>query len=189
LKARIRTILDDWKEYKDATLETFKPRTIQQERALRMMTASPGSSFFIKGIYSQGKTRLLVCQYRRLAEQGVRCEIRTARDLVKELQLAEAPAEVGKTAFESPILKLVNLSPSGHLFIDDIEKAGVRSGFRAESLFHLFDTIKRRQIGLTVTTNLPMQAAKKGEKDLKTEMTDQVVSRLDQICSDIIDLG
>lgn len=130
----------------------------------------------------------MICQYRKMAEQGIPCELRTAKDLVDELRKAETPAiEPGTTSFESPILKLVNLSPTGHLFIDDIEKAGVRSGFRSESLWHLFDTMKRRQIGLTFTSNLPMDLP--GKKCLSTELTDQVVSRLDVLCPDTIDLG
>jgi hypothetical protein len=34
---------------------------------------------------------------------------------------------------------------SGHLFVDDIEKAPVRSDFWAEALFDLLDTIKRQK--------------------------------------------
>lgn len=131
----------------------------------------------------------MICQYRVLAERGIPCVLRTAKDLVDELRKAETPAiEPGQTPFESPVLKLVNLAPGGHLFIDDIEKIGVRSGFRSESIWHMLDTMKRRQIGLTFTSNLPMNLP--GEKmSLRTELTDQVVSRLDVLCPNTIDLG
>lgn len=188
LKARIRTILEDWKEYQEASLENFKPRSAAQERALEVLRDKPHASYFIKGIYKQGKTRLMICQYRRMAEEGIPCVLRTAKDLVDELRKAETPAiEVGSTPFDSPVLKLVNLSPTGHLFIDDIEKAGIRSGFRAESIWNLFDTMKRRKIGLTFTSNMPMKHPSR--PCLVSEMTNEVVSRLDQLCPDTIDLG
>jgi DNA replication protein DnaC len=188
LRARIRTILEDWKEYQEATIENFIPRTAAQERAIAMLRGSPYSSFFIRGIYSQGKTRLLVCQYRYLAERGIQCELRTAKELISELQAAEAPVDPGKPAAESPVLKLVNSAPRGHLFIDDIEKAAARSGFRAEALFTLFDTMKRRQIGLTFTSNLAMKDDKHG-RDLIHELTNPIVSRLDTLCPDTLNLG
>jgi DNA replication protein DnaC len=187
LKMRIRQILENWKEYADASMDNFKPRTAGQERAINAIREDPAGSFFIHGTFSQGKTRLMICQFRRLAELGIQCEIRTAKELIRELQLADAPVEVGKTAFESPVLKLANLAPNGHLFIDDIEKAGARSGFRVEALFSLFDTIKRRKIGLTFTSNMPFVKPK--GLSLTTEMSDQIVSRLDAICTKVLDLG
>ena len=46
---------------------------------------------------------------------------------------------------------------SKYLFVDDIEKAPARSEFRVEMLFDLLDTIKRRQLGITVTSNLRLE--------------------------------
>lgn len=105
---------------------------------------------------------------------------------MEELRKAEAPIESGKDVLESPILRLVNTAENGHLFIDDIEKAPARSDFRVESLFGILDTMKRRQIGLTVTSNLPLISDR--EDDIRMKLTDQVASRIDQICK-VIDLG
>jgi len=49
-------------------------------------------------------------------------------------------------------------------------------------LFDLFDTIKRRQLGLTVTSNLPLISRDSKKKDLRSVLSDEVVSRLYQIC-------
>jgi DNA replication protein DnaC len=187
--SRIRKILADWPEYKDATLGDFRARNVRQQNAITMLRAAPRANYFIHGMYAQGKTRLMICQYRRLAEDGLHCEIRTSHELIDELRKTEVPVDFGKTAFESPVLKMVNLEPYGHLFIDDIEKAAARSEFRAESLFHLFDTIKRRQIGLTMTSNLRLYSENPKAKDLRKDLTDQVVSRIYQICNNVIDLG
>jgi DNA replication protein DnaC len=186
--ARIRVVLEDWKEYKDARLQTFMPLSgnIRQANALNAIRENPHGSYFLTGYYRQGKTRLLVAQYRYLAEYGERCLLRTARDLMEELRRAEAPTEPGKPQFESAVLQMVNQAETGHLFVDDIEKAPARSDFRAESLFGLLDTMKRREIRLTYTSNLPL-ISRNGD-DLRAKLTDQVVSRLDKLCQPI-DLG
>jgi hypothetical protein len=80
---------------------------------------------------------------------------------------------------------MANLSQSGHLFIDDIDKAPARTGFRVEMLFDLFDTIKRRQLGLTVTSNLPL-ISKDKKPDLRSVLSEPVVSRLYQICTEVV---
>lgn len=67
---------------------------------------------------------------------------------------------------------------------DELAKAPARSGFRMEMLFDLFDTIKRRQLGLTVTSNLPL-ISKDGKPDLLGVMGESVVSRLYRICTEI----
>lgn len=185
LEARIRTILADWKEYQDARLETFVPRNVRQQNALHAIRANPTGSYFLKGFYQQGKTRLLVAQYRWMAEAGKRCILLSAQELMEDLRKAEAPAEQGKEPYQSPVLRMIDAAVEAHLFIDDIEKAPARSDFRAEALFGLLDRIKRRQLGLTVTSNLPLVSDE--EEDLRQKLTDQVASRIDQICR-LIDL-
>lgn len=185
LEVRIRTILADWKEYHDARLETFKPRNVRQQNALHAIRTNPTGSYFLKGFYQQGKTRLLVAQYRWMAEAGKRCILLSAQELMEDLRKAEAPTEHGKEPYESPVLRMIDSADQAHLFVDDIEKAPARSDFRAEALFGLLDRIKRRQLGLTVTSNLPLVSD--DEEDLRQKLTDQVASRIDQICR-LIDL-
>jgi hypothetical protein len=99
---------------------------------------------------------------------------------MEELRKAEAPPDQHGNMFESEALKLANLAPAGHLFVDDIDKAPAISSFRAEMLFDLFDTIKRRQLELTIMTNLPLK-----KKDLRDVLGGEVVSRLYRLCREI----
>jgi DNA replication protein DnaC len=175
---RIQVILQDWPEYLNARLESYAPRSAGQVNALTAIRGDPHGSFFFTGKYSHGKTHLMIAQYRHLALAGGRCILRSARDLMEELRKAEAPADSNREVFESPVLQMVNLAPAGHLFIDDIEKAGARSEFRAEMIFDLLDTIKRRQLGITVTSNLPLQ-------DLAPKIGDAATARLHRLCREI----
>jgi DNA replication protein DnaC len=188
-QARIRAILQDWKEYREAKLETFKARNARQENALRVIKADPHGSYFLTGYYQLGKTRLMVAQYRKLAEAGDKnILLRTAYGLMDELRKAETAPEPGKEEFKSPVLEMVNAAETGHLFVDDVEKAAARSDFRAETLFAFLDTLKRRQIRLTLTSNLPLISRDLSKEDLRAKVTDQAVSRIAQICK-LIDLG
>jgi DNA replication protein DnaC len=182
---RIRVVLQNWPEYKNARLEDFKPRSVGQQNALTSIRENPRGNYLLTGLFSRGKTHLMVAQYRHLALAGEKCILRSARDLMEELRKAEAPPDPHSNVFESQVLQMVNLAPSGHLFIDDIDKAPARSQFRTEMLFDIFDTIKRRQQGLTITTNLPMMKKEKDKKDLRDVLGDEVVSRLYRLCREI----
>jgi DNA replication protein DnaC len=183
---RIRVILRDWPEYQKADLETYRPRKdcVCQENAFLKMRENPHGSYLLTGSYSRGKTHLMVAQYRHLALAGEGCLLRTARGLIEELRKHDTPPENEKE-FISPVLQMVNLSDAGHLFIDDIDKAPARSGFRLEMLFDLFDTIKRRQLGLTVTSNLPLISKDARKQDLRAVLSEPVASRLYRICTPI----
>jgi DNA replication protein DnaC len=182
---RIRTLLLDWPEYKNARLEDFKPRSVSQQNAFAAIRENPRGNYLLTGLFSRGKTHLMVAQYRHLAIAGEKCILRSARDLMEELRKAEAPQDQHGNVFESQVLQMVNLAPTGHLFVDDIDKAPARSLFRAEMLFDIFDTIKRRQLGLTITTNLPLKKREKDKKDLRDVLGDEVVSRLYRLCREI----
>jgi DNA replication protein DnaC len=153
---RIRTILDEWPEYREAALDTYEPKSEGQRLAVEAIRGNPRGSYFINGSFSRGKTHLMIAQYQHLALAGERCLLRSARDLMEEFRKAEAPPDREGKQYESPVLQLINLAPAGHLFVDDIEKASARSEFRAEMIFDLLDTIKRRQLGITVMSNLPL---------------------------------
>jgi DNA replication protein DnaC len=154
------------------------PRGAGQANALTTIRADPHGSFFFTGKYSHGKIHLMIAQYRHPALAGGRCILRSACDLMEELRKAESPTDSNREVFESPVLQMVNLAPAGHLFIDDIEKAGARSEFRAEMIFDLLDTIKRRQLGITVTSNLPLRG-------LAPKIGDAATARLHRLCGEI----
>lgn len=191
--ARIAEVLSGWPEYAKASLESYSARSIGQENAFRSIAENPTGSYFLFGSFSRGKTHLMIAQYRYMAMRGSKCLLRSARELMEELRKAEVAPDTGHEPAESPVLKMINVANSGHLFIDDIDKAPARSSFRVETLFDLFDTIKRRQIGLTVTSNLPLwrkkeekfKDPKKPLQDLRDLLTEQVVSRLYAVCRPI----
>lgn len=173
---RLRAVLEDWPEYANASFEN--PRDLVQREAIRIMLANPSGSYYVSGYYGSGKTWLLVAQYRHLALSGALCLLRSSKQLMDELRKAELQPPPGEKPFESAVLQMVNLAPKGHLFWDDIEKCSGRSEFRAEAIFDLMDTIKRRQLGITVTSNLPLA-------DLTRILGDAAVARLDRMCTAI----
>ena len=173
-EGRIRAILDDWPEYSDASFDD-RPRSLSQIEALKAMRSDPAASWFIHGYYGSGKTRLMIAQYRHLAIVGANCLIRSSKQLMDELRKAEMAMNAPERPFESPVWHTVNQGGGAHLFWDDIEKAPARSDFRAEAVFDLVDTIKRRQVGLTITSNLPLE-------ELIASLGDAAVSRLDRMC-------
>lgn len=174
VQERIRTVLNDWPRYADAQLDD-RPRTLPQKAVLDAIRENPSGSYFITGNYESGKTHVLIAQYRYQALAGRNCILRSSKQLMDELRKAEITPPDGEQPFESPVLQMVNLAPAGHLFWDDIEKAAARSEFRAEAVFDLLDTICRRQLGLTVTSNV-------GLAQLAQTMGSPVISRLDRIC-------
>jgi DNA replication protein DnaC len=184
---RIRVILEEWPKYRDAELETFSPsRNIPgQADAILQLRRSSYDSYLITGGYGTGKTHLMIAQYRFIALAGIKCVLRTARDAVEELRKAYMVEPGGGERFESQILQVVNGTEHGHLFIDDIDKAPARTGFRQEMLFDLFDTIMRRELTLTVTSNYPLASGHAGLQDLRGILGESVAARLHRICKEI----
>ena len=174
LRARIATILQDWKEYAGASFDAFKPINLGQQAIADIMRANITGSYYISGQYKRGKTFLLICQYRQLALAGQKCILRCARDLVDELRRSEVPATKDADVVPSPVLQMVNLADAGHLFIDDIEKVA-NTDFRMAMLWNILDTIKRRQLSLTVSSNLPMIGT--AGKDLKSKLGSEINCR------------
>lgn len=179
MERRVSVILEDWPEYSKADLWTVKPRSVGQENVLRIIREDPKASFYLTGTYKRGKTYFLIAQYRCRALTGTACLLRSSRDLMHELRRAEVPGEGGKTV-ASPVLEMVNAAREAHLFIDDIEKTA-NTGFRDQMIWDILDTIKRRQLSLSVSSNLPL-ISKNGQADLRGKLGHEIVSRLDQIC-------
>jgi DNA replication protein DnaC len=176
---KLATILNDWPKYAEADLNAMIHRNVRQENLLVKMRMDPGASYYISGLYSQGKTHFLVAQYRFQALAGRKCLLRTAHNLAEELRRADITANE-KDPDISEVMQLANLSKDGHLFVDDFEKIR-NTDFRMEMLWNLLDTITRRQLRLTVTSNLPM-ISQDGKPDLKGKLGSAIISRLDQIC-------
>jgi DNA replication protein DnaC len=185
-KSRYRDLEKNWPEYKNVKLETTKGRNVGQQNALKILREKPTGSYFFGGYYQRGKTHLLVAQYRWMLDRKMRCILVTAADLMDDLRQAEMQVD-GEPPYQSPILRMIDMAETAHLFIDDIEKAPARTGFRAEMLFSVLDKIKRRQLGLSVTSNFPLIYKKKNpddedKEDLRKKLTDQVAARIHQIC-------
>jgi DNA replication protein DnaC len=53
------------------------------------MRENPEASYLLWGPYDSGKTHLLYAQYRQLALAGVPCNVRTADELLDEIQRME----------------------------------------------------------------------------------------------------
>jgi DNA replication protein DnaC len=184
---RYRELNRNWSEYKNAKLETYKARNVGQENAIKVIREKPIGNYFFGGYYQRGKTYLLVAQYRWMLDRKMKCFLFSAQDLMDELRKAETESD---PPYFSHVLRMVDEAESGHLFIDDIDKAPARTGFRAEALFSLLDRIKRRQLGLSMTSNLPLIYEKKNpndedKEDLRDKLTDQVAARIHQICKPI----
>ena len=184
---RIRVILEEWKKYRDAELETFAPyRDVPgQADAIRELRQKSYDSYLITGGYSSGKTHLMIAQYRFIALAGIKCVLRSARDAIEELRKADLVEPGGGERFESQILQVLNGAENGHVFIDDIDKAPARTGFRQEMLFDLFDTIMRRELKLTVTSNYPLKSDDPRLQDLRGILGESVAARIHRICKEI----
>lgn len=188
LHARIATILQDWPEYAQASIDDFKPRSVGQNNAAIALQENISGSYYFTGLYRRGKTFFLVAQYRAMALAGNKCLLRSARDLAEELRASEVNTN-GTEPVPSAVMYLVNHETAAHLFIDDIEKVAA-SAFRSEMLWDILDTVKRRQLRLSVSSNLPMylkdevkyRDKNKPLPDLRDKLGDAIVSRLYQIC-------
>jgi DNA replication protein DnaC len=175
---RIRTVLEEWPEYATAKLED-QPANLMQAEALKVIRGDPTGSYLIRGYYGSGKTHLLIAQYRHMALAGIPCILRSSRQLMEELRKAEAPKQQNDpNEYVSQVWLMANTAPAGHLFWDDVEKAAARSEFRAEAVFDLLDTLKRRQLGITVTSNLSLA-------ELTGVLGDAAVARIDRMCTQI----
>ena len=72
----------------------------------------------------------------------------------------------------APAMQLEN--EGGHLFWDDADKFKLTE-FKAEAIYGLIDTLYRKQVGLTVTSNLNLNA-------LVDKVGPAVVRRIDDMC-------
>ena len=82
--------------------------------------------------------------------------------------------------FESPVLTLIDRSPDSHFFWDDCDKLKLTE-FKYQEIFSLIDTIYRKQLGISLTSNLELGDLARSER-----LPQAAVSRIDRMCRVIL---
>lgn len=153
-----------------SSFENYVPMDPMQERALSALKAVPHGSFFLWGNYGRGKTHLATAQYRALIEGGQSCAFRSMGELLRELTDAVVRDET------STVIQSARYAESFHLFIDDIDKFK-STEFKHEALFDLLDTLYKRKLGLTITSNYGLGLLVEMER-----VHPAIVRRIDDMC-------
>lgn len=156
--------------FREVSFGSYIPIDAVQELALAKVKAHCGGSLFLWGQYGHGKTHLAAAQYRALVEAGQSCLFRSMTELIAELRAAEAHNET------SLVLQRVRYAESFHLFVDDIDKAR-QTDFRQEALFDLFDTLYRRKLNITITSNFNLASLIEFER-----LHPAIIRRIDEMC-------
>ncbi len=170
-KARTQKLAVIPKRFQDATFASYVPGDARQRSALSKVSSEITKNFFIHGQYARGKTHLAISQYRKLIEIERPCALFSMAELLQELRRAEVDSD-----YFSQVRHRVRHADPFHLFIDDIDKFKV-SDFKAAALFDLIDTIYKRNLGLTITSNYSIQdLGESGRVDWS------VLRRIDDIC-------
>jgi DNA replication protein DnaC len=178
IEEKLRDVLLDWPEYAGARLDRLEPITLMQKEAVKIVRADPTGNFFFSGRFGSGKTFFMIAQYCDQVLSGGRCLLRASRQIMDELRRSEMQNEPGAEPYISPVLIAANQALSFHLFWDDIEKAPARSSFRAETVFDLLDTLKRRQLGITITSNLRLD-------ELSASLGTAAATRIERLCRQV----
>jgi DNA replication protein DnaC len=158
--------------FRQATFENYIPVDEKQIRARCRMERELTGNFFLFGPYGRGKTHLATAQYRSIVEIERPCLFFTMPELMSELRTAELDAD-----YWCEVRHRGRYATAFHLFIDDMDKFKI-TDFKFEVLFELINTIYRRKLGFTVTSNLSLQQlADSGLVDAS------IVRRIDDICT------
>lgn len=155
--------------FRGCTLGNYVPSDDVQVQALGTIQANLGRSLLLWGSYGRGKTHLAVAQYRELVIAGQSVAWRSMSELMSEITAAVVRDE------HSIVLDRVRYADSFHLFLDDIDKFKPTE-FKSEALFDLFDTLYRRNLSVTVTTNLSLQTL------IEEKVNPAIIRRLDDMC-------
>ncbi len=167
-QSRLRSIPE---RFRDCSFENYRPKDDLEDRALAVMVANPGGSYLLHGRYGHGKTHLAVAQYRVLISAGELCMFLSMSEILLDLRKHGIDS-----SYFSQLLDRVQNAESFHLFIDDMDKFKPTE-FKGEALFDLIDTVYRRKLAITVTTNLGLVGLiEMGRLD------SSIVRRLDDIC-------
>lgn len=169
LAARLASIP---KRFQFACFENFRAKNEIQAGTHSMISQNPTNSYFISGPYGEGKTHLLVAQFREVAVSGYPCQFWTTADLLTELRKVELD-----TDYTSRLMECVKYFPKFHLFWDDCDKFKP-TDFKGQALFDLMDTIYRRQLRISVTSNYNLVSLSEFEK-----LHPAIIRRIDDMCA------
>ena len=158
--------------FRDCTFETYVPVNSRQRDAKQQMESDRLRSFFLFGNYAQGKTHLAFGQYRTLIQTEEPAMFYTMAELLAELRKGELDSD-----YLSIVVDRVRYAERFHLFIDDIDKFKV-TDFKFEVLFDLIDTIYKRKLGLTITSNFGLRGLVESER-----LHPSIVRRIDDTCT------
>lgn len=167
--------------FRKATFKSYEPTCAKQEKAKAAMVANPAGSYLLTGQVNEGKTHLLMAQYRELV-RARRFDV----VLVTDVEFARwARKSVGDETFRPPLsLDDLEKMKTFHLFLDDLGKSKCSQFLRA-MLFELVNLCYVKNAGITVTTNLSIEALANwvdGREEEYTGHGDGVVRRLEDIC-------
>ena len=96
---------------------------------------------------------------------------RSVGELLSELRRCETDFD-----YFSIVRHRVRYADQFHLFVDDIDKFKATE-FKFEILFDLFDTLYKRNLGVTVTSNYSMSQLANSDR-----LDPAIVRRIDDMC-------
>lgn len=157
--------------FRNASLANYVPMDEVQQKALQAVSVKLSGSFFFHGSYARGKTHLATAQYIAQVQLERPCLFLSMAELVSELRKSELDSD-----YFCVVRQRVRHADPFHLFIDDIDKFKATE-FKTEVLFDLFDTLYKRELGLTVTSNYSLSDLQASES-----LHPAIVRRIDDMC-------
>ena len=156
--------------FRNAVFDSTVAMDHKQSQAQIQMASDFTQSYFLWGAYGRGKTYLATAQYRKLIEIEKPCMFFTVIELMEEFRKAEMEWD-----YFCEVRQRVRNESEFHLFIDDFDKFKSNE-FRGNALLDLINTLHRRKLGLTVTTNYNLSELEQRGID------GAIIRRLDDIC-------
>lgn len=169
LNARLAEIPE---RYRESSFANYVPGDAKQAAARDRIAGNFTGSFFICGDYARGKTHLATAQYVKLIQIERPCMFMSMAELIRELRRSELD-----TDYFCAVRMRAWHADRFHLFVDDIDKFKV-TDFKFEVLFDLIDTIWKRKLGLTVTSNYNL-----AELSTSGAVHPSIVRRIDDVCA------
>jgi len=157
--------------FRSSTFANYVPRDRLQRHARDAIAGAPFSSYFLFGGYARGKTHLATAQYKTLVAVDRPCLFLSMAELIADLSRADLDGD-----YFCLVRQRARHALGFHLFIDDIDKFK-STDYRTAALFDLFDTLYKRQLGLTVTSNYSLS-----ELASSQQVHPAIVRRLDDMC-------
>lgn len=162
--------------FRESSFANYIPTDPEQQHALERIAGNFTNSFFIFGSLGRGKTHLAVAQYAHLVRIEFPCMGLSMAELVTELRRAEMDPN-----YFCQVRDRCRYSDRFHLILDDVDKFKA-TDFKFEVLFDLIDTIYRRNLSLTVTSNYSIR-----ELSESGMVHPAIARRFDDIC-EVIEL-